>query len=58
MSQPTFVTHYMVRRPKAGNQGDSRPFEDRVRHGANAAVDTRSSSPSRLRYPSTVRRAS
>ena len=25
MSQPTCVTHYMVRRPKTGSQDDSRP---------------------------------
>jgi|EndMetStandDraft_3_1072993.scaffolds.fasta_scaffold454957_2 hypothetical protein len=58
MSQPTFVTHYMVRRPKAGNPEYARPFEDRIRHGAHDAGDTRPASPARLRYPSAIRRAS
>ena len=58
MSQPTFVTHYMVRRPKAGNSESSRPREARIGRGTRDGADLHAQAPSRLRYPSAVRRAS
>ena len=56
MSQPTFVTHYMVRRPKAGNPAAPRPFEERMRHGARTSGNTMAL-PSRVSAAAAVRRA-
>lgn len=58
MSQPTFAAYYMVRRPKAVVSDHSRPLEARMGRGIHDAVDMRTQAPSRLRYPSAVRRAS
>ena len=57
MSQPMFVTHYMVRRPKVGNPASSRPFEDRIRHGARASGEARVASLPRFNDAPAVRRA-
>ncbi|MDR6990365.1 hypothetical protein [Luteimonas sp. 3794] len=57
MSQPTFVTHYMVRRPKAGNQDASRSFKTRIGNRALAANDPRATAPVQTRYTALAQRA-
>ncbi|MDR7191935.1 hypothetical protein J2W68_000643 [Luteimonas terrae] len=59
MSQPIFVTHYMVRRPKAGRPEAPHPFETRIGKSTRASIDQRAQvqALSRTRHAPAARRA-